>query len=66
MGWARSKNYGKRNVYGILKGMLQGKKPLGKQKHRWVDTNKMDHKEAGFACMDRIDLTQDRYQWRLL
>jgi hypothetical protein len=32
----------KRNVYRILVGKPEGKRPLGRPRHRWVDNNKMD------------------------
>jgi hypothetical protein len=31
-----------RNAYGILVGKQEGKRPLGRPKHRWVDNIKMD------------------------
>jgi hypothetical protein len=31
-----------------------------------VDNIKMDLREIGWDCMDRIDLAQDRDQWRAL
>jgi hypothetical protein len=32
----------KRNAYRILVGKLEGKRPLGRAKHRWKDNIKMD------------------------
>jgi hypothetical protein len=34
----------KRNMYRILVGKLEGKRPLGRPRHRWVDNIKMDLK----------------------
>jgi hypothetical protein len=34
----------KMNAYGTLVGKPGGKSPLGKQRCRWVDNIKMDHK----------------------
>jgi hypothetical protein len=34
-----------RNAYGILVGMPEGKRPLGRPKRRWVDNIKMDLRE---------------------
>jgi hypothetical protein len=31
----------KRNVYRILVGKPEGKRPLGRPSHRWVDNNKL-------------------------
>jgi hypothetical protein len=39
---ACSTNGEKRNVYRILVGKLEGKKPLRRTRHRWVDNIKMD------------------------
>jgi hypothetical protein len=35
----------KRNAYRILVGKPEGKRPLGKQRRRWVDNIKMDLRE---------------------
>jgi hypothetical protein len=43
-------------------GKPEGKKPLGRPRHRWVDNIKMDLREIGWEGMDRIDLAQDRDQ----
>jgi hypothetical protein len=56
----------KRNAYRILVGKPEGKKPLGRPSHRWVDDIKMDLREIGRDSMDWIDLAQDRDQWRAL
>jgi hypothetical protein len=56
----------KRNAYRIFMGRPEGKRPLGRQRHEWVDNTKMDLREIGSICMDWIDLAQDRDQWRAL
>jgi hypothetical protein len=56
----------KRNVYRILVGKPEGKRPLGRPRRWWVDNTKMDLKEIGWGDMDWIDLAQDRDQWRAL
>jgi hypothetical protein len=56
----------KRNTYRILVEMSEGKKPLGRPRHRWVDNIKMDLREIGWNGMDWMDLAQDRDQWRAL
>jgi hypothetical protein len=38
---------GKRNAYKILVGKTEGKRPLGRQRRRWVDNIKMDLREIG-------------------
>jgi hypothetical protein len=30
-----------RNTYGVLAGKPEGKRPLGRPRHRWVDNMKM-------------------------
>jgi hypothetical protein len=37
----------KRNAYRILVGTPEGKRPLGKQRRRWVYNIKMELKEIG-------------------
>jgi hypothetical protein len=56
----------KLNVYRILVGKLEEKRPLGRQRRRWVDNNKMDLREIDWDCLDWIDLAQDREQWMAL
>jgi hypothetical protein len=50
----------KRNVYKILVGRPEGKRPLGKPRRRWIDNIKMDLLEIGVSVMDWIGLAQDR------
>jgi hypothetical protein len=47
-------------------GKPEGKRPLERPRHRWVNNIKMDLRETGWDVMDRIGLTQDRDQWRAL
>jgi hypothetical protein len=56
----------KRNVYRLLVGKPEGKRPLGSLSHRWMDNIKMDLLETGLGAVDRIGLAQDRYRWRAL
>jgi hypothetical protein len=56
----------KRNVYRILVGKPEGKRPLGSPRHSWNDNIKMDLKEIEWSGVDWIDLAQDRDQWRAL
>ena len=44
----------------------EGKRPLGRRRHRWEDNVKMDHQEVGSGGMDWIELAQDRDRWRAL
>jgi hypothetical protein len=56
----------KRNAYRILVGKQEGKRPLRRPRHRWVDNIKIDLRVIGWDGMDWIDLAQDRDQWRAL
>ena len=38
----------KRIVYRVLVGKPEGKRPLGRPRHRWEDTIKMDLQEVGW------------------
>jgi hypothetical protein len=38
---------GKRNVYRLLVREPEGKRPLGRLRHRWMDNIKMDVSEIG-------------------
>jgi hypothetical protein len=44
----------------------QGKRPLGRPRHRWDDNIKMELQEVGWVGMDWIDMAQDRDRWRTL
>jgi hypothetical protein len=65
MRWAgRVERKGKRrDVYRGLVGKPEGKRPLGRARHRWEDNSKMDLQEVRCGCMDWIDLTQDKDRW---
>jgi hypothetical protein len=54
----------KRNAYRILVGKPEGKRPLGRQRRRWVDNVKIDLREIKWDGIDWIDLAQDSDQWR--
>jgi hypothetical protein len=52
----------KRNSYRIWVGKPEGKRPLGRPRHKWVDNVEIDLSERGWDGMDWIDLAQDRDQ----
>jgi hypothetical protein len=56
----------KRNVYRLLVGKPEGKRPLGRPRRRLIDNIKMDLSEIGVNVADWIGLAQDRYRWRAL
>jgi hypothetical protein len=43
----------KRNAYRISVGNPEGKRPLGRPRHRWVDSIKMDLRGMGLYGLDR-------------
>jgi hypothetical protein len=49
----------RRNACGILVGKPEGRRPLGRAMHRWVDNIKMDLREIGENGMYWIYLAQD-------
>jgi hypothetical protein len=56
----------KRNVYRLLVGKPEEKRPLGRPRRRSIDNIKMDLLEIGVSIVDWIGLAQDRYRWRAL
>jgi len=55
-----------RGTYRVLVGKPEGKRPLGRPRHRWVDNIRTDLQEVGYGSVDWIGLTQDRDRWRTL
>jgi hypothetical protein len=53
---ACSTNGEKRNAYRILVGKPEGKRPLRRQRCRWVDNTKINLRDIGWDGMDWIDL----------
>jgi hypothetical protein len=56
----------KRNAYRLLVGKPEGKTPLGRPRHRWMDNIRMDLGEIGLGDVDEIGLPKDRDKWRAL
>jgi hypothetical protein len=52
-----------RGVYNILVGRSEGRRPLGRPRHKWEDSIKMHLREIGFRDVDWIHLAQDRDRW---
>ena len=55
-----------RGAYRVLVGKPEGKRPLRRPRHRWVDNIRMDLQEVGCGYMDWIGLAQDEDGWRTL
>ena len=56
----------RRDVYRVLVGKPEGKRPLGRPRPRREDNIKMNLQEVGCGCMDWIELAQDKDRWRAL
>ena len=50
-------------MYRVLVGKPEGKRPLGRPRHRWEDNIKMDLQEVGCRGMDWIELVRDGGRW---
>jgi hypothetical protein len=53
----------KGNIYRLLLGKPEEKRPLGRPKHRWLDNIRMDLGEIGLGVVDWIGPAQDRDKW---
>ena len=54
----------RRGAYGVLVGMPEGKRPLGRPRLRWEDNIKVNFKDVRWEAMDWIVLAQDMSRWR--
>jgi hypothetical protein len=55
---------GRGGVYRVLVRRPEGKRPLGRPRHRWEDNIKIDLREIGIDGANWIQLAEDRVQWR--
>jgi hypothetical protein len=53
----------RRGIFRVLVGKSEGKRPLGRPRHRWEDNIKMDLQEVACRGMDWIKLAQDMDRW---
>jgi len=56
----------KRGVCRVLVRKHEGKRPLGRPRHKWEYNNKIVLHEVGFRDMDWIEMAQDRDRWRAI
>jgi hypothetical protein len=56
----------KRNLYRLLVGKPERKRPLGRPRRTWIENIKMDLLEIGVSVVDWIGLAEDRYRCRAL
>jgi hypothetical protein len=52
-----------RNMYRVLVGKPEGKRPLGRPRRRWEDGMRMVLRENGWGGVEWIQLAQDRDRW---
>jgi hypothetical protein len=56
----------KRNVYRLLVGKPEGKRPLGRPRPSRIYNIKIELLEIELGVVDWIGLAQDKYRWRAL
>jgi threonine dehydrogenase-like Zn-dependent dehydrogenase len=56
----------RRGIYGILVTEREGKRQLGKTRHRWEENIKLDVQKVGCCGTDWIKLARDRDSLRSL
>jgi hypothetical protein len=56
----------RRGAYRALVWKPEGRRPLGRPRHRWESNIKMDLRKVGWKGVDWINLAQDRDRWRAL
>jgi hypothetical protein len=66
MGGACSTNGEERDMYKLLVGKSEGKRPLRRPRRGWVNNIRMDLGEVGWGDVNWIGLAQDRNRWRAL
>jgi hypothetical protein len=49
-----------RGVYRVLMRKPEGRRPLGRPRHRCEDNIRMDLQKVGCGCVDWMELAQDR------
>jgi hypothetical protein len=54
----------KKNLYRLMVGKPERKRPLGRPRRKWIGNIKMELLEIGLNVVDWIGLAQDRYRWR--
>jgi hypothetical protein len=55
-----------RNVYRVLVGKPEVKRPFGRPRRRWEDGIRMDLGRTGWGSVEWIQLPLDRRLWRAL
>ena len=66
MRWAGHVALWGKGVHRVLVGKPEGKRPLGRPRHRQENSIKMDLQEVGCEDMEWIELVQDQNRWQAL
>ena len=67
MDWVCSTYAARRDVYRVLVGKPEGKRPLGRPRRRWEGNIKMALQDVGCEAMDWIDVSQNKERlWALV
>jgi hypothetical protein len=53
-----------RNAYKMLVGKSEGKRPLGRSRHKWEENIRMDLREVGWEFMNCKHLGLNRDHWQ--
>jgi hypothetical protein len=56
----------RRDVYRVLVGKSEGKRPLWRPWYRWEDNIKIDLQEVGYGGIDCIELADKDRWWALV
>jgi len=56
----------RKDVYRVLVGKPEGKRPFGRLRRRCKDNIKINLQKVGCGGMNWIDLAQDKDRWRAL
>ena len=56
----------RRDVYRVLVGKPEGKRPMVRHRRRWENNIKTDLQGMGCGYMDWVELAQGRDSWRML
>jgi hypothetical protein len=54
------------NIYKILVGKSEGRRPFGRPRRRWEDNIKIILREIGWEGVNWIHLSRNRNQWRVV
>ena len=52
-----------RGVYRVLVGKPEGRRPLGRPRHRWENNIRMDLRNVGCGCVNWMEVAQNKDMW---